>query len=47
MKTLRVPNADLVKSFDFEGSGLRLVLGVGGSLYFANLKRDYKWCSIG
>lgn len=44
LKTLRVPNADLVTSISFEGSGLRLVMGVGGSLYFANLKLDYKWC---
>jgi WD repeat-containing protein 35 len=44
LKTLRVPNADSIKSFSFEGTGLRIVLGVGGSLYFANLKMDYKWC---
>lgn len=46
LKSLRVPNSDTVKTFSFEGNGLRIVLGVGGSLYFANLKMDHKWCWI-
>jgi WD repeat-containing protein 35 len=33
----------MVNSIAFEGSGLRISLGVGSSLYFGNLKMDYKW----
>ncbi|CAD8136286.1 unnamed protein product [Paramecium pentaurelia] len=43
LKTLRVANTDKVNSLSFEGDGLRLVMGVGQTVYVANLKLDYKW----
>jgi WD repeat-containing protein 35 len=46
LKTLRVANAEFVTTVSFEGGGLRLVLGVQASLYFANLKLDYKWAYL-
>ena len=46
LKTLRVANAEFVTTVSFEGGGLRLVLGVAGNLYFANLKLDYKWAYL-
>jgi WD repeat-containing protein 35 len=46
LKTLKVPNAESVRTLAFEGGGLRLVIGVGSSIYFANLKMDYKWCYL-
>ena len=43
MKNIRVPGSDLVKSIGWEGTGLRLAMAVGSSIYFANIKPDHKW----
>jgi len=47
LRTLRVQNTDKVTTLSFEGDGLRLVMGVGTTVYLANLKLDYKWCMLG
>lgn len=32
--------------FSWEGSGLNMVLSIGSTIYFANVKPDYKWAWV-
>ena len=40
--TLRVPGRNLY-ALSWEGTGLRVAMAVGPHIYFANIRRDYKW----
>ncbi|EFC45890.1 hypothetical protein NAEGRDRAFT_32701 [Naegleria gruberi] len=42
LKTLKVPGNG-VKSVTWEGSGLRLALGVDANIFFANVRPSYRW----
>ena len=41
MATLRLPGKDL-SSVAWEGTGLRLAVGIGMHVYFANVRHDYQ-----
>ncbi len=41
LHTLKVPGRSL-SSAAWEGTGLRIALGVGSFIYFANLRHDYQ-----
>lgn len=43
MRTLKIPTNEKVAGISWEGNGLRLAMVVGSSIYFANIKSDYKW----
>ena len=43
--TLKAPGKSLC-SVAWEGNGLRLALGIGPFIYFANIRHDYKVCNI-
>ena len=42
LHTLKVPGRNLC-AVTWEGTGLRVALGVGSFIYFANIRHDYKW----
>lgn len=39
----QIAGSDKVGPISWEGNGLRLCMGVGPSIYFANVKQDHKW----
>ena len=39
--SLRIPGKNL-SAVAWEGNGLRIALGVGSFIYFANIRRDYQ-----
>jgi len=43
LKAITINNADKVTSLSWEGSGLRISMAAGTSVYYANIKPDYKW----
>jgi len=43
LRTLKIPSNEKVTGISWEGSSLRLAMIVGSSIYFANIKSDYKW----
>ncbi|XP_024530250.1 WD repeat-containing protein 35-like [Selaginella moellendorffii] len=46
LRTLHVPNTK-VRAVTWEGTGLRLAIGVDASIYLASIRPDYKWTFIG
>ncbi|XP_060089548.1 WD repeat-containing protein 35 isoform X2 [Heteronotia binoei] len=42
LRTLRVPGKQM-SSLSWEGGGLKIALAVDSSIYFANIRPDYKW----
>lgn len=42
LNQLKVPGAG-ISALSWEGTGLRIALGVGAYIYFANIRPDYKW----
>ncbi|XP_048354934.1 WD repeat-containing protein 35 isoform X1 [Sphaerodactylus townsendi] len=42
LRTLRVPGKEM-SSLSWEGGGLKIALAVDSSIYFANIRPDYKW----
>lgn len=43
MYTLRLPGKGLA-AVAWEGTGLRISVGIGGHIFFANIRHVYKWC---
>lgn len=43
LRTLKIPTNEKVVGCSWEGNSLRLAMVVGSSIYFANIKSDYKW----
>ncbi|XP_045482678.1 WD repeat-containing protein 35 isoform X2 [Harmonia axyridis] len=43
LRTLKVPGMS-ISSCVWEGGSLRVALAVDSSIYFANIRPDYKWC---
>ena len=43
LRTLKIPTNEKVTGITWEGNSLRLAMIVGSSIYFANIKSDYKW----
>ncbi|XP_044765831.1 WD repeat-containing protein 35 [Coccinella septempunctata] len=43
LRTLKVPGTSIT-SCVWEGGSLRVALAVDSSIYFANIRPDYKWC---
>ena len=43
LRTLKIPVNERVNSIAWEGNGLRLSMILGSSIYFANIKPNYKW----
>lgn len=41
MYTLRIPGCGTAVT-SWEGNGLRIAVGIGGSVFFANVRHDYK-----
>eukprot|EP00899_Mesostigma_viride_P008010 jgi/Mesvir1/1720/Mv21173-RA.1 len=46
LRTLRVPGGG-ISALSWEGGGLRIALAVDSFIYFANIRRDYKWGYFG
>eukprot|EP00750_Incisomonas_marina_P007988 INCI15131.1.p1 GENE.INCI15131.1~~INCI15131.1.p1 ORF type:complete len:1219 (-),score=232.56 INCI15131.1:1496-5152(-) len=42
LNQLKVPGSG-ISALSWEGTGLRIALGVGAYIYFANIRPDYKW----
>ena len=43
LRTLIVPNSQTVNGVSWDGVGLKLVIAVQSSMYFADIKPYYKW----
>lgn len=43
LRTLKIPASEKVNGISWEGTSLRLSMIIGSSIYFANIKPDYKW----
>ncbi len=43
LRTLVVPNSENVDGISWDGIGLKLVIALGSSIYFADIKPYYKW----
>jgi WD repeat-containing protein 35 len=46
LKNLRIPNAETVNDITWEGSGLRIAIAAGSSIYCAAVRPNYKWCYL-
>mmetsp|Transcript_51100 Transcript_51100/g.59696 ORF Transcript_51100/g.59696 Transcript_51100/m.59696 type:complete len:100 (-) Transcript_51100:747-1046(-) len=47
LSTLRVPGSKELSDIAWEGNSIRFALTTGSSIFFATLRQDYCWSSIG
>jgi WD repeat-containing protein 35 len=43
LKTIKINNSEKVTNIAWEGNGLRLAIAIDSSIFFANIKPEYKW----
>jgi WD repeat-containing protein 35 len=40
---LKVPGSDIVRNITWESTGLRVAMGVGSVIFFANIRPNHQW----
>ena len=46
LKNLKIPNCETISDICWEGSGLKVAVAAGSSVFCASIRTNYKWCYL-